>query len=132
MFIHFHHLPTNQKTESLHRLCTTATLRVNKCRTECSQPIGVVMNNRRSECEHGKCRLCTSGNNTDFTILFHLYEYARLCPISKPFEFTKQKILEMQDLLLYGVEFFCIQLADIQKIIKHNRTERYTQEFFVV
>lgn len=90
------------------------------------------MNNRRSECEHGKCRLCTNGNNTDFTILFHLYEYARLCPISKPFEFTKQKILEMQDLLLYGVEFFCIQLADIQKIIKHNRTERYTQEFFVV
>ena len=106
MFIHFHHLPTNQKTESLHRLCTTATLRVNKCRTECSQPIGVVMNNRRSECEHGKCRLCTNGNNTDFTILFHLYEYAKLCPISKPFEFTKQKILEMQDLLLLCVIFY--------------------------
>ena len=78
MFIHFHHLPTNQKTESLHRLCTTATLRVNKCRAECSQPIGMVMNNRQSECSHGEWRLYTSGKEPVFSPPPLLHEYAEI------------------------------------------------------
>ena len=53
-------------------------LRVNKYRAECSQPIGMIVNNRRSECSHGEWRLCTNGNDTDFTALPHLYEYAEL------------------------------------------------------
>ena len=63
------------------------------------------MNNRQSECSHGKWRLCTNGNDTDFAVLPHLYEYARFCPISQTAGFTKQAILEIQDLLLRGVEF---------------------------
>ena len=63
------------------------------------------MNNRRSECEHEEWRLFTNGNDTDFAVLPHLYEYARFCPISQAFGFTKQKILEVQDLLLRGVVF---------------------------
>ena len=65
----------NLKIESPHHLFTTAALRVNKCRSECSQPIGVVMNNRQNECSHGEWRLCTNGNDTVFTVLPHLYEY---------------------------------------------------------
>ena len=63
------------------------------------------MNNRQSECSHGKWRLCTNGNDTDFAVLPHLYEYARFCPISQTAGFAKQAILEIQDLLLRGVEF---------------------------
>ena len=86
-------------------MCTTATLRVHNGRMECSQPIGVVVNNRRSECEHEEWRLCTNGNDTDFAVLPHLYEYARFCPISQTAGFTKQAILEVQDLLLRDVVF---------------------------
>ena len=63
------------------------------------------MNNRRSECEHEEWRLCTNGNDTDFAVLPHLYEYARFCPISQTAGFTKQAILEVQDLLLRDVVF---------------------------
>ena len=68
--------PQTPKTGPLHHLCTTAAVRVNKCRVKCSQPIGVIVNNRRSECSHGEWRLCTSGNDTDFTVLPCLYKYA--------------------------------------------------------
>ena len=68
--------PQTPTTGPLHHLCTTAAVRVNKCRVKCSQPIGVIVNNRRSECSHGEWRLCTSGNDTDFTVLPCLYKYA--------------------------------------------------------
>ena len=95
--------PQTPKTGPPHHLCTTAVLRVNKCRTECSQPIGVVVNNRQSECEHGEWRLCTNGNDTIFTVLLHLHEYTESPPFHWHSDSRNKKNLEMQDLLLRDV-----------------------------
>ena len=72
-----------------HHLCTTVFLCVHKCRAECSQPIDVVVNNRRSECSHGESRLFTNGNEADFTVLPPSVWIYRICSVPQAFGFTK-------------------------------------------
>ena len=84
--------PQPPKTGPPHHLCTTVSRRVHKYRAECSQPIGMVVNNRQSECSHGEWRLCTNGNDTDFTALPHLYEYAESVVFRRILDSRNRKI----------------------------------------
>ena len=105
IFIHFAFFPASLKTDPLHHLCTTASLRVNKCHAECSQPIGVVVHNRWSECSHGLPHLCTrpfalkKRRNPMFAWIYREYS------LVEGAKFTEWGNLQMQDLLLWIVTF---------------------------
>ena len=61
------------------------------------------MNNRQSECSHGDLRLYTCGKEPVFIPLPLLYEYAEIHIVTRRLDMTKQKILEMQEFLLWDV-----------------------------
>ena len=101
--MHFHHLLPTWKTRFLHHLCTIVTLRVHNGRMECSQPIGVVVNNRQSECSHGGWRLCTRLVACVSGRVSCLHEYAEISVISQWFKTTEQEKTEMQEFLPHRV-----------------------------
>ena len=103
MFMHFHYLPQIWKTRFLHHLCTIVTLRVYNGRHECTQPIGVVENNRYCECSHGGWRLCTRLVACVSGRVSCLHEYAEISVISQWFKTTEQEKTEMQEFLPHRV-----------------------------
>ena len=105
--MHFHHLLPTWKTRLLHHMCTTATLRVHNGRMECSQPIGVVVNNRQSECSHGGWRLCTRLVACVSGRVSCLHEYAEISVISQWFKTAEQEKTEMQEFLPHRVVKDC-------------------------
>ena len=85
-------------------LCTTAPLRVHKGRHECSQSVGVVVNNHHRECSHGGWRLCTRLIAFVLGRVSCLHEYTEKLAISEWFKTVKRVEIEMQEFLLRDVK----------------------------
>ena len=73
-------------------------------RHECSQSVGVVVNNHHRECSHGGWRLCTRLIAFVLGRVSCLHEYTEKLAISEWFKTAKREKIEMQGFLLRDVK----------------------------